>query len=427
MALRIGINAQMIPGRGVGGVEQVVIGLVYALGRLTDGGEEYVILTSPAAPDWVRPYTGPNMRIVTRPSTMAPSKFVELLKRMVPEPVKQARRWVRKQMHYKKLCRIMRDDGQIKSNDGFLESLCLNVIHFPFQEMELCDVLSLFNPHDLQHLHLPGFFTREQICWRQRWYRMYCQYAEAVVVASEWVRQDIIKHYNIVKEKIYVVPFGAPTQAYKALSSEELGKVKSKFKLPDVFALYPAQSFAHKNHLRLIEAIAASRAKYNVSVHLICTGARKSFSREIAELGLEKQVHFLGFVQPEELRALYKLAQFVILPTLFEADSFPLIEAWHEDTPVACSNVTSLPGQSGDAALLFDPWTVDSIASALVRMTTDRLLRQRLRGNGRKRIGFFTWEKCAKTYRAIYRKLASYPLQGTDESLLEEALENPLF
>jgi len=427
MALRIGINAQIIPGRGVGGVEQVVIGLVYALGKLTDGDEEYVILTSPAAPDWVRPYMGPNMQIVIRPTPTESSKSVKFLKRIVPEPVKQLRREVREHIYCKKLSRIIRDDGLIKSNDGFLESLHLDVVHFPFQAMELCAVPSVFNPHDLQHLHLPSFFTRKQIRWRQRWYRISCQYAEAVVVASQWVREDIIQHYNIVKEKIYVIPFGAPTQAYKPLPPEVLDKVRSKFKLPDLFALYPAQAFAHKNHLRLIEAIAALRDKYSITVQLICTGARKSFSREIAELGLEKQVHFLGFVLPEELRALYKLAQFVILPTLFEADSFPLIEAWYEGTTVACANVTSLPQQSGDAALLFDPWSVDSIASALVRMATGRPLRERLRENGRKRISLFTWEKCAKTHLALYHKLAGYPLHGTDESLLKEAVDNPPF
>jgi glycosyltransferase involved in cell wall biosynthesis len=123
-------------------------------------------------------------------------------------------------------------------------------------------------------------------------------------------------------------------------------------------------------------------------------------------------------VSSEELRAIYKLAQFVIVPTLFEAASGPVFEAWYEGVPAACSTVTSLPEQAGDAALLFDPLSVEAIAEALQRMATDKNLRDELREKGRTRLLDFSWERTAKAYRAVYRRVANRPLSEEDRSLL---------
>jgi len=124
-------------------------------------------------------------------------------------------------------------------------------------------------------------------------------------------------------------------------------------------------------------------------------------------------VRFLDFVSSSELRALYHLAQFVVFPSLFEGGGFPVLEAFREETPIACSAVTSLPEYGGDAILLFDPTSVESIAQAIHRMTMDVQLRTKLRQRGAARISSFTWERTAKMYRALYRKVAGHPL--TDE------------
>jgi len=118
------------------------------------------------------------------------------------------------------------------------------------------------------------------------------------------------------------------------------------------------------------------------------------------------------------LRTLYKLAQFVVIPTLFEAASGPLFEAWQESTPATCSNVTSFPEQAGEAALLFDPFSTENIAEAVEKMATDSGLREKLRQNGIRRLKDFSWERTAKAYRAIYRRAAQRPLTDEDRWLL---------
>jgi len=279
----------------------------------------------------------------------------------------------------------------------------------------------IYNPHDLQHLHYPQFFTQEQIAWRETIYAAGCGYAPAVAVESQWVKDDIIRQYGIAPEKISVIRWGSPTELYKLVTNRTLVDVRQEFRLPKTFALYPAQTWPHKNHIRLLEAISSLRDQ-DVFINLVCTGKKNNFwpavKKRIRELKLEEQVRFLGFVSPTELRALYHLARFVVFPSLFEGGGFPVLEGFREETPVTCSAVTSLPEYGGDAVLFFDPTSVESIAEAVRRMGTEPELCATLRQRGSERIRLFKWERTAKAYRALYRKMAGHPLSDEERHLI---------
>jgi glycosyltransferase involved in cell wall biosynthesis len=320
---------------------------------------------------------------------------------------------------------------ELPISDGFYESLACDVIHFPYQSFVLCSLPTIYNPHDLQHLHYPQFFTPSQIAWRETMYRAGCYLAHTVVVGSDWVKQDVVCHYRVDLGKLQVIPWAPSTQAYPAPSSNMLSVVKEKYQLPRSFAFYPAMTWEHKNHLRLLEALAYLRDRDGLIVHLVCTGSRNpDFWPRIEEslrmLKLDSQVQFLGMVPGEDLRAIYRLAQFVVVPTLFEAASGPVFEAWEERIPVACSTVTSLPEQAGDAALLFDPFSVESISNAVRCLVTDEHLRSTLVRKGEKRLLDFSWQRTAKAYRAVYRRAARRPLTEEDCHLLNwDWMRNP--
>lgn len=411
-----------MPGGGGGGVEQVIIGLISGLGQLDDGSEEYVIVVHPDHEDWLRPYLGQNERIVPGSHPLLGWKEMvgNSVKKVAPHLMLPVLR-----IGWRYLHRAIPDSKPIAviKSDGFFESLNVDVIHFPYQSaMVLCPIPSIYNPHDLQHLHYPEFFTPKTLAWRETVYPVCCRYAQAVAVASRWVKDDIVRHFGVKPERIHVIPLAAPTEAYESLSDEAPELVQQKYSLPRSFALYPAQTWAHKNHIRLLEAIALLRDQNGLMVNLVCTGQKNVFWKNIAErireLRLEEQVLFLGFVTPGELKTLYHLAQFVVIPTLFEAGSFPMFEAFHEGVPVTCSGVTWLPEQAGNAALLFDPTSVEHIAKAMHQMATDEQLRATLRQRGKERIRLFTWERTARAYRALYRKVAGYPISKEDELLL---------
>jgi glycosyltransferase involved in cell wall biosynthesis len=308
-------------------------------------------------------------------------------------------------------------------SDGFYESLECAVIHFPHQCYVLCAIPTIFNPHDLQHLHFPEFFQPLYIAMRETSYRAGCNQAHAVVAASQWIKDDLVRHYGLAPDRVQVIPWAPPMQAFTSVSPSLVARVKQQYSLAQPFAFYPAITWPHKNHKRLFEALAKLRDQRGLGIPLVCTGSRlEPFWSElralISDLGLSSQIHVLGYVEENELRAIYHLSEFLIMPTLFESDSSPIYEAWLAGVPVACSNVTSLPAQVRDAALLFDPFKVEDIALAMERISSDRALRDDLREKGTKRLADFSWERTAKAYRALYRRAARRPLNEEDQHLL---------
>jgi glycosyltransferase involved in cell wall biosynthesis len=412
MTLKVAINAQLIPGAGVGGVHSVLLGLVHALAKL-DGPEEYVVIVPWEEPDWLNPYLGRNQRVVR-------GKKMDAFKRALG-PAKPLGKLARRAMAWKP-ARSEGSPGLARSN-GFFEGLGCSVVHFPYQHFVISDIPAVFNPHDLQHAHYPQFFTPAELQWREVTYGAGCRAAHTVAVSSEWVKQDVIRHYQIEPKKIQVIRWAPPTQSYAEPTAETLEAVVRSYGLAKSFALYPAMTFEHKNHIRLLEALALLRDHRALKLNLVCTGHQNDFfpqiQKVVADLRLDEQVRFLGMVPPGHLRALYRQAQFMVFPSLFEAAGGPLVEAWGEGTPVTCSAVTSIPEQAGDAALLFDPLSVEAIATSLEEMATSSTLRERLRIRGRARLECFSWESTAKAYRAVYRRAAGVTLNDEDRSILQ--------
>jgi glycosyltransferase involved in cell wall biosynthesis len=407
--LRIAIDVQVEPGPS-GGIAPFVRSLITALGSLTDGPEEYAILVGSAQQiEWLGPLA-PNQKFVMRPGKAS------LLRRglwRLHDWLSRPRAW-----------------PDVPVSDGFYERLGCAAVHFPTQTFTMCALPSVYNPHDLQHLHYPQFFTPAELTWRETAYPAGCRFAKTVIVGSQWVKDDVIQQYGISPEKLQVIPDAPPTQ-FTPESSVEDPRIKERYRLPAGFALYPGVSWPHKNHLRLLDALAYLRDHRSLIVPLVCTGARHEptwprIEARIAELSLADQVRFLGFVPQEDLRGLYRLAQCLILPTLFEANSLPIFEAWLEGTPVACANVTALPEQIMDAGLLFDPFDRIEIADALTRLFTDARLREELRAKGRRRLADFDWTRTAKAYRAVYRRTAGQRLSEEDRMLIEwDWMRNP--
>ncbi len=405
--IKIAINANIQPNvSSTGGVASVLMGLICALGQL-DGPEEFHILGPAAHNEWLMPYLEKNQKLVRLPHTALSS-------------------WLKRELQNF----LMRAPGiyapsepALRISQGFYESLGCSVIHFPYQEFVLCALPTVYTPHDLQYRHYPQFFTATGIAERDRMIHNGCHYAQAITAGSEWIKQDIIRQYQIPPGKIHVIPWAAPTTVSASPAQEMLAATREKYHLPGSFCIYPAVTWPHKNHLRLLQALTFLRDHHNVRVNLVCTGGKvepswSEIQAYISENALSDQVIFLGYIPQQDLRALYKLADFAVIPTLFEAASGPIFESWQDAIAVACSNVTSLPEQVQTAGLIFDPYSVESIANTIQILATDRQTRMELAARGQNRLADFSWERTAKAYRAQYRRLAGVTLSQEDQELI---------
>ena len=302
----------------------------------------------------------------------------------------------------------------------------MGVVHFTFQEAFLTDIPSIYQPWDLQHLHLPEFFTADQRRWREVAYPLFCERAELVIVASEWAKQDVARRLGIPASKIAIVEVPPVVSAYPIPDASTVERIRLQLRLPSRFIFYPAQTWPHKNHIRLLEAIALIRDRQGVDIDLVCSGSQNThfaeIERTVRRLGLQDRIRFLGFVEPIEIQSLYRLARCMVFPSLFEGWGLPIVEAFSVGLPVACSNVTSLPAMVGDAALLFDPRDVDAMAEAIVAIWEDEDLRATLASRAYQVVGRFDWGRTARTFRAHYRSIGGRELTPDDRDLVARSM-----
>ncbi len=417
--MRVCIDARA-GGGWAGGVEMLIIGLAQGFSQLTDGDEQYFFFTNPNSADWLEPYLGGNCHLL--PShPMKPSKQRNVFQRSAGRV-----RYFLQKTHDKRVAKTLASQMQapdgVSGSNGRIEAANIDIVHFTLQEAFATEVPFIYHPHDLQHRHFPEFFKPEEIAWRDTVYRYFCEKAQLVSTVSSWVKKDVVEAYGLSQKKVAVVPFAPPNLGYQEPSSTDLAQTVKKFALPSSFAFYPAQTWPHKNHIRLIEAAARAKDNGASDINLVFSGQRNdhypAIAAKVAELGMEARVKFVGFVSPIELQSLYRLARCVVVPSLHEAASFPIWEAFVAGVPVLCSSVTSLPEQVGPAAVLFDPLYTEEMSDALLRVWSDDELRNELIAEGHERVHQLTWLRTCKQFRAHYRAILKKPLVNEDRELL---------
>jgi glycosyltransferase involved in cell wall biosynthesis len=404
-ALRIAIEAQITQGTE-GGLEQYLMALAAGLRDEAGSAWSYTVLASTEDRDWLRPFLGPDHQIVARPAASASAG--EGLKRWLGPVRAPAGKLWRETLRL--AGRQAREQTQpaIVPSDGFIEQLDADVVHFPYvAHYEHASVPAVLTMHDLQHRHFPQFFSKSHLAWREEAYPAAMAHAAVVIADSEFVRDDIIRQYGVPAGKVVAIPLASSLGLQPPPTREFVEALRGRWALPEAFALYPAMTNEHKNHVRLLEAVARLRDKGR-PLHLVCPGKQAhvwpAIQRRLGELRLEEHVRFTGFIAPQELLALYRLAQFVVFPSLFEGAGLPVLEAMEQGVPVTCSEIPPLREYAGDTALYFDPARVDAIEGALERMSGDPALRTNLRDAAQRRAQLFTPQEMARRHHAVYRR-----------------------
>ncbi len=260
------------------------------------------------------------------------------------------------------------------------EDIGADLLHSPVQIFSRFDfrVPTVLNLHDLQHLHFPENFRPSDIEARNHYYGLSAALASAIVVSSNFVRDDLIGQMNVPAHKVFTVPVTWNPMVEDGLAQFNADDARIHYGLPARYALFPAQFWPHKNHVRLVEALSiVLKRRPAEDLCLVFTGFRghsgwPAVEKRIAELGLENRVLCLDYVPVEHLGGLYKASLFCVMPSTFEASSYPVIEAQILGVPAMCSNVTSLPElMAGNAGLLFDPFDPEDIARQMIRWLDD--------------------------------------------------------
>ena len=250
--------------------------------------------------------------------------------------------------------------------------------------------------HDVQEFYYPENFTWWQRAWRYQTHARLLQRARRVICESQYVKADIARFFGVPEERTAVIAAPPLRQFSVDENQDQLQAVRLRLQLPEKFLFYPAQFWPHKNHLRLVEAFREAVAEIP-DLKLVLTGKKRdqyeSVMNVVNRAGLSEQVCCLGYVEQDDLQAIYSLATGLVMPSLFESVSIPIYEAFQVGTPVAASGILAIPEQVGDAGLLFDPKSAASIKDAILKLVRDPEAARLLGKKGKDRMLAMTPER----------------------------------
>jgi glycosyltransferase involved in cell wall biosynthesis len=267
-------------------------------------------------------------------------------------------------------------------------------------------VPSIVSIFDLMHRYerrFPEVSHGMKFLRRESHYKKICRYSAGLLVDSAVGREHVEVSYSVDRERVHVLPFIAPPHL------DDVHDERDTLEVPGKFLFYPAQFWRHKNHIRLIRALAGLTDRCP-DMQLVLAGSRKNnfeaVRNLISDLGLTDRVHILGYVSDPQIVSLYRRARALIMPTFFGPTNIPPLEAMALGCPVAASNIYAMPEQLGGAALMFDPNSVDDIAEAMYRLWTDDALCAELSRKGLERNAAWTQAEFSARLLSIVRRVA---------------------
>lgn len=252
--------------------------------------------------------------------------------------------------------------------------------------------------HDLNFIHHP-----EQLPWLTSKYynyftKKFVDKAFRIATVSEYSKNDIMKCFSVNEDNVDVVYNGA-NELYKPLDELEIKTIRDKHFGGSDYFIFIGALHPRKNIVRMLEAFEAFKEQHSCNTKLVIVGEIMFKGSQIVKIhsNMKHQgdVIFLGRLSPKELRDVLASALSLLYVPLFEGFGIPILEAMKSGVPVICSNVTSMPEVAGDAALYADPFDVESITKAMLRMEKDDKLRHKLISKGHDQSAKFNWDLTA--------------------------------
>jgi len=269
---------------------------------------------------------------------------------------------------------------------------------------------SVVTIHDLGYLKYPethARFSRYYLDWSTRFN---AGHACRIVVDSRATQADLTAYYGISPDKMVVAYPSATEDLTPIRDPARLEAVRSRYNAGRHYFLYVGTLHPRKNLGTLVRAFAGLTARGAVGpdVKLILAGKRgwlyDQIAHQVQEAAQGNRIVLPGYVPSEDLGALLSGAIAFVLPSRYEGFGLPILEAMACETPVICSNASSLPEVAGDAAMLIDPDDVEGLAQAMARLYREPELRRELVARGQERVSEFSWRRCARAVLGAFEQ-----------------------
>lgn len=254
-------------------------------------------------------------------------------------------------------------------------------------------VKTIVTIHDVIFLRYPDLYsaTYRRLFTRKMQYAL--RVADVIVAISEQTKRDIIDFFGIDERRIQVVYQGCNNRFREPVTDTKVEETKARYRLPKRYLLAVGAIEPRKNLSRLIQAMHIAKT----DLPLVAVGGKNAYADQLANeaqaLGVNlKYLHDLPF---SELPAVYKGAELLCYPSIFEGFGIPILEAMCVGTPVLTSMGSCFSETGGEAALYADPLSPSEIATQLTKILSEPALREEMIQKGKIQADRFTDEKVA--------------------------------
>lgn len=262
--------------------------------------------------------------------------------------------------------------------------------------------------HDLSFEHYPKDVPPVERFYYRRYFPKFAKKAERIATVSEYSKQDIVKTYGVNPDKIDVV-YNGSNPLYKPVTENVKQETLNKYSAGKPYFVFVGALHPRKNLVNLFKAFDIFRKENTENINLLIVGAKmwwtKAIEQAYNEMVFKNDVVFTGRLNTEELNKVLGSALALTYVSYFEGFGIPIVEAFLCDTPVITSNVTSMPEVAGDAALLVNPFSPNSIAEAMQNIVSSKEVRQELISKGRLRRQHFSWQQTADKLWGTFEKV----------------------
>ncbi len=368
--MRIGLNLlYLLPGE-VGGTETYAAGLLDGLAAEANG-EEFLVFVNREAADWPLPEQFNCHRVICQVSASRRSQRYWFEQTVLPQMA-------------------FRAGVDVLHSLGYVGPLRL---HCP----------SIVTVHDLNYRAFGS-----QMPWARRmtlefFVKQSVRRAHRVIADSTFSASEILQTFDIPRERVDVIHLAAePDRAIRGATAAGL-PVACGIEPPYIVAF--SSRSPNKNIPRLIKAFAQARESRGLAHQLVLVGHRFADVEDDESECADGSVRFTGYLPDEMLRAVLANADMLAFPSVYEGFGLPVLEAMIAGVPVVCSDRASLPEVAGEAAVFFDPYSVDDIAQKLAEVALNPTLRAELTRKGYENVKRFSWERTARRTLQVYREV----------------------